>query len=111
MDGAVTIASDDSLAISLQLTAGSTAGIPVEMLITAQAGSATFYFDAISWGWLPGEGITYSGAIVDVPEFELFSIANSPVGTYDFNFDLQYDISHDGTKESTSDTVRVTVVE
>ncbi|MBI2442032.1 MAG: right-handed parallel beta-helix repeat-containing protein [Lentisphaerae bacterium] len=81
--GTVVLSRADTLRLEVALTAGDLAGQQADWWVVAQAPAGWYYYDYISGaGWREGIGVTYRGALVDLPNYEILNIAGLLEGTY-----------------------------
>lgn len=85
--GSVTLASGDTLAVSVALDAGGYAGLTADWWVLAQTPFGWYYYDyANLQGWQAGTGLTYQGPLSNLAEYEIIAISGLQVGAYVFYF-------------------------
>ncbi|MBF0592498.1 MAG: hypothetical protein HQL02_10470 [Nitrospirae bacterium] len=97
--GTVKIKTTDTLSISVALNAGGFSGQSADWWLQALTDLGLYYYDVVggSWGWQPGNSVTYMGQLFNLGQTEVLRISGLPVGTYSFNF--QVDLTMDGKKD------------
>ncbi|MBF0592497.1 MAG: hypothetical protein HQL02_10465 [Nitrospirae bacterium] len=109
--GTVKIKTTDTLSISVALNAGGFSGQSADWWLQALTDLGLYYYDVVggSWGWQPGNSVTYMGQLFNLGQTEVLRISGLPVGTYSFNF--QVDLTMNGKKDGQmySDSVLVIV--
>ncbi|MBF0592491.1 MAG: hypothetical protein HQL02_10435 [Nitrospirae bacterium] len=109
--GTVKIKTTDTLSISVALNAGGFSGQSADWWLQALTDLGLYYYDVVggSWGWQPGNSVTYMGQLFNLGQTEVLRISGLPVGTYSFNF--QVDLTMNGKKDGQmySDNVLVIV--
>ena len=88
MTGAVTIASSDTLSVTISLNPNASAGSNADWWLLAQAAGTWYYCDFISTGgaWLPGLSVSWQGPLFSLASTGVLSISGLNAGTFEIYF-------------------------
>ncbi|MEW6002665.1 MAG: plastocyanin/azurin family copper-binding protein [Nitrospirota bacterium] len=86
--GTITIRTTDVLLITASLNAGSSLGTNADWWVAAETPFGFYHWDSGSspWQWQAGLAVTFQGALVNVPETQIFNVFALTPGTYIFYF-------------------------
>jgi subtilisin family serine protease len=84
-DGPVTLASSDTLSITVVLNAAGNTGNADYWVLASTPMGAWYHYD-MSAVWLPGILVTHQGPLGDVPSFEVLNYSGLSIGPYTFYF-------------------------
>ncbi len=83
-DTPITITTDDTLSIKLDLNSGDGTGQEADWWLVYNKYSAWHYYN-LSNGWVPGLNVTHQGALSDLNSYQL-NISGLMAGTHTFYF-------------------------
>ena len=109
VDGPITIAPTDTLSVTVTLDSVDSVGRDADWWALADTPFGWYRYDLSTKIWVPGSGVTYQGALFDLPTREVLNMSGLPVGTYTLSFEV--DLTMNAIKDAPlySDSVEVTV--
>ena len=84
-DGPVTIKAGDNLSVDLQLSPGDFSGDNADWWVLASSPFGWYHYD-LNAGWVPGQVVTYQGALFNLTPLEVLNMTGLPTGAYTFYF-------------------------
>ena len=111
----ITIGTDDTLSITVSLSAESSSGVNCDWWVAADTPFGWFYYDLVTpWAYAGSSytelSTTYQGALFDLSPYDVLNMSGLPVGTYNFYFAI--DTNKNGAldfDELYYDSIEVTV--
>jgi len=85
-DGPITIASDDTLIVTVALDAGNATGEDADWWLAARASSGRWYFYQYEAGWSTQFSAAYQGRLINLPTTEVLNMSGLVPDTYVFYF-------------------------
>lgn len=95
-DGPITITTNDTLLITVELNPGTYRDNNSDWWIAADTPLGWYYYDVIggSWSWISGFSVTCQGGLFDLTPFDVLNISGLRTGTFTFYFGV--DMTMDG---------------
>ncbi len=91
-DGPVSIATGDTLSITIALDATGNMGDDADWWSLASTPFGWYHYN-LGGGWTPGLSATYGGPLFDLPNFEVLSMSRLPAGSYTFYFGVDMNMN------------------
>ena len=87
MDGSLTVASGETLSVSISLSAGNSQYSSADWWVLKNSESGWYYY-SLAGGWQSGMNFTFQGPLFDLPYFEIENISSQEDGTTTYYFGL-----------------------